>query len=351
MLDNEKLLIELVSCYSPSEQEGEAVRYLVAWMNSHGFTAEIDPAGNAYGFRGREDAPHTLVLLGHIDTVKGEIPVRVEDGKLYGRGSVDAKGSLCAFAAAVAGAIIPSDWRVVVVGAVEEEITTSKGAHYIRDQLHPDLCIIGEPSGAERITLGYKGRLILEYVYTRQMTHSALPEPSAGAIGAAFWQAILNWSIEQNQGYDRLFDQITPYLHSINTTSDGFTEAVNLRIGFRLPLWITPQAVIEVVQSFAQPGSQLIPTGAAFAYQSDKNNILVRSMLAAIRERGGKPGFVLKSGTSDMNIVGAVWKCPIVAYGPGDSQLDHTPHEHLSLAEYHQAVATLQGLIESLHKR
>jgi LysW-gamma-L-lysine carboxypeptidase len=346
--DATHLLIELVSRYSPSKQEGEAVRYLVDWMTGHGFTAEIDPVGNAYGFRGRVDAPRSLLLLGHIDTVTGEIPVRVEDGKLYGRGSVDAKGSLCTFAAAAAGAIIPSDWRVVVVGAVEEEIATSQGAHHIRDQFHPDLCIIGEPSGAERITLGYKGRLILEYAHSRPMTHSALPEPSAGAIGAAFWQNTLTWSAEQNVGFDRLFDQITPHLHTINTESDGFTETVNLQVGFRLPPRLTPQAVLDAVQSFTLPESQLTLLGAEYAYQGDKNNPLVRGLLAAIRGQGGKPGFVLKSGTSDMNVVGAVWDCPMVAYGPGDSHLDHTPQEHLPLAEYHQAVAILRAFIENL---
>ena len=39
-----------------------------------------------------------------------------------------------------------------------------------------------------------------------------------------------------------------------------------------------------------------------------------------------------------MNVVAPIWQCPIVAYGPGDSALDHTPHEHLSLDEYWKAV-------------
>jgi LysW-gamma-L-lysine carboxypeptidase len=55
-----------------------------------------------------------------------------------------------------------------------------------------------------------------------------------------------------------------------------------------------------------------------------------------------KLGFVLKTGTSDMNVVGPAWQCPIVAYGPGDSSLDHTPNEHLPLDEYWKAVNVIE---------
>lgn len=56
----------------------------------------------------------------------------------------------------------------------------------------------------------------------------------------------------------------------------------------------------------------------------------------------------VKSGTSDMNVVGPAWNCPIVAYGPGDSSLDHTPIEHLDLAQYHQAIAILSRALALL---
>ncbi len=184
------LLQQLVSIYSPSTQEAPAVEYLVDWMNAHDFRTHVDEAGNAVGVRGAEDAPYTLMLLGHIDTVHGQIPVRVEDDLLYGRGSVDAKGSLCTFASAAAQATLPQPWRVVVVGAVEEETHTSKGARHIRDAHNPSLCVIGEPSGARRITLGYKGRLVAEYRLTRAIVHSARPDPTAGALGAQVLAAI-----------------------------------------------------------------------------------------------------------------------------------------------------------------
>jgi LysW-gamma-L-lysine carboxypeptidase len=343
------LLIDLVRRYSPSEQEAPAVETLVAWMRDHGFDqAWIDAAGNACGSRGSDDAAHTLILLGHIDTVPGDIAVRVEDGILYGRGSVDAKGPLCAFAEATAQAAIPDGWRVIVVGAVEEEAPSSKGAHHVRDLYTPDLCVIGEPSGADRIALGYKGHVMIDYALARPVAHTSRPEPSVGALGAAFWQRIVNWCAARNNGTGRDFDQVFSQLRAINTASDGFMDSVRLTIGFRLPPGLTPEGVLAAASELAEPDADLRAYSTAQAYLGDKNTPLARGMLAAIRAQGARPATVLKGGTSDMNVVGAAWTCPIIAYGPGDSHLDHTPDEHLSLAEYAQAVATLRHLIEHL---
>lgn len=342
------LLFELVSRYSPSMQEENAVAVLVEWMAAHDFSAYVDGAGSACGVRGADDAPNTLMLLGHIDTFPGEIPVRVENGALYGRGSVDAKGSLCAFAEAVSGANIPSNWRVVVIGAVEEEAATSKGARYVTEHFTPTACIIGEPSGVARITLGYKGRLLVDYRLTRPIAHTARPEPTVGALGAAFWNRIEAWAAEKNQGVEGQFERVMPSLRSIHTQSNNFCDSLTMMVGFRLPLRVSPEETLAAVRGFAEADGVVTGYGMEHAYKSDRNNALVRGMLAALRANGFQPGFVLKTGTSDMNVVGWQWQCPIIAYGPGDSNLDHTPDEHLRLDEYEQSVQVLRHLIEHL---
>ena len=141
--DAERLLTRLVEIPSFSGDELNASTYLADAMRSLGYDRyDVDAVGNAVGEMGAIDAGQTVVLLGHIDTVFGDIPVRVEKGKdgpvLFGRGSVDAKGPLATFTAAVAR--LGSDWahtndlRLIVIGAVEEEAATSKGARFIRDR-------------------------------------------------------------------------------------------------------------------------------------------------------------------------------------------------------------------------
>jgi hypothetical protein len=89
--------------------------------------------------------------------------------------------------------------------------------------------------------------------------------------------------------------------------------------------------------------------GREAPWRSDRQNALVRSFLSAIRgaEEPPQPSFVLKTGTSDMNVVGPLWRCPIVAYGPGDSALDHAPHEHLSLDEYWRAIQVVERMLRA----
>jgi LysW-gamma-L-lysine carboxypeptidase len=75
---------------------------------------------------------------------------------------------------------------------------------------------------------------------------------------------------------------------------------------------------------------------------------VARAFRVAIRDAGGDPRLVRKTGTSDMNLYAEAWECPMVTYGPGDSDLDHAPNEHLSLAEYDRAVEVLTSVAETL---
>ena len=81
---------------------------------------------------------------------------------------------------------------------------------------------------------------------------------------------------------------------------------------------------------------------------SNKNTPLVRAFLKGIRNSGGNPVFVYKTGTSDANIIAQAWNCPIVVYGPGDSNLDHTPQEHIQLEDYNLSVTILKDVIQNI---
>jgi len=56
----------------------------------------------------------------------------------------------------------------------------------------------------------------------------------------------------------------------------------------------------------------------------------------------------MKTGTSDMNILAPAWGCSTLAYGPGDSRLDHTPGEAIDLNEFEHGVDVLTAALRQL---
>lgn len=349
-LDACATLIGLVTLYSPSGEEARASAWLVTWMRDLGYTsAFIDPAGNVVGILG--DGPRQIVLLGHIDTVRGEIPVRVDGDTLYGRGSVDAKGALACFVDAAARVGDRPGWQVVVIGAVEEE-RNSDGARYAAGRYHPEYAIIGEPSRWNRVTLGYKGSAWAAIRARFGLAHTAGQSESACEAVAAAWERIRAWTQVFNLERERAFDQLLPTLRGMSSGDNGFEEWAEVRVGVRLPPDVPPQVWYRKLDEIVQPEAHELSIErlgyAISAYQAQKNTPLVRAFLSAIRSAGEQPGFVMKTGTSDLNIVAPVWNCACAVYGPGDSALDHTPNEHISLEEYQKAVSVLAAVLEQL---
>jgi LysW-gamma-L-lysine carboxypeptidase len=346
--DEIAFLQAFVAIPSPSYHEAQVANFLATTMETVGISAHVDEVGNAIGSVGT--AGPLVVLLGHIDTVPGDIPVRIEQDTLYGRGSVDAKGSFATFVCATARAIAQGTLacRVVLIGAVEEEVASSRGARHITDRYAPDYCVIGEPSQWDRITLGYKGRLLAHYRHEQAGAHSASADQAAAEYVCDFWQAVRTWCIRYNQKKDRLFEQVSPTLHTIRNGSDGLYDWAEATIGLRLPEALPPEQVAATLREQAGTDGSVSFDEQCPAFRSQRTTKLANGFVRSIRTVGGKPGFVHKTGTSDMNIVGPAWNIPMVAYGPGDSQLDHTPNEHVVLDDYRRAIAVLTGVLEHI---
>lgn len=348
-MDVPETLLGLVQHYSPSGEEGSAVAWLVDHMRKLGYTKALtDSTGNAVGILG--DGPLQVVLLGHIDTVPGWIEPHTAEGRFYGRGSVDAKGPLAAFvdAAARVGAVPGA--QMVVVGAVDEE-RDSTGARGIVDAYRPTFAIIGEPSSWDRLTLGYKGSAPAVVAIERSQSHSASGKQTPSEAAFELWEKLRTWAETFNNERVRVFDHALLTLRGIHSGGDGLLTWASLDIGMRLPTDLSPQAWYTELERIASQveGARVETSPSPIpAYRAEKNTPLVRAFLSSIRQAGGEPGFVLKTGTADLNIVAPAWGCPAAAYGPGDSALDHTPEENIVIEEYHRSVEVLTKVLEKL---
>jgi LysW-gamma-L-lysine carboxypeptidase len=334
-----RLLRQVVEIASPSYQEAALAEFLAGQLPELGFTAEVDAAGNVVGERVAGDGP-TVMLLGHLDTVPGHVPVREQDGRLYGRGTVDAKAPLTALICAAARSNFAG--RLVVVGAVEEETPLSRGALHILDSYRqPDALIVGEPSGWHTVVLGYKGKLDFRYHASSASTHPTNPVPKATELAVDCWRQVCE--LLGPEASHARFDQPGPSLVSI--TGDQTTATTHLSV--RMPLGFDPQAFLSALRSRLTSG-EIEFINAVQACRVGRNDPVVRALTAAIRQTGSAPVAKVKTATSDMNTLAERWHIPMATYGPGDSVLDHSDDEHVVISEYLGAIQVLSTALTEL---
>ena len=334
-MDDVEILRALVEEYSPSGAETKAVRRFLDIARDLGFTVESDAVGNGIARIG--SGRPTILFLGHIDTVEGELPVRLTEDRLYGRGTCDAKGPLAAalFAA--------SRWRgfgqIAIVAAVGEERDSRGSRHLVKEFPRPDFLIVGEPSGWDAATIGYKGNLSLILRIEGSRSHMSSPEPTTVEVGLAFVDKIRR-HLEGRRG-SRQFDSASLKIRSINTLVRGGTDQVEIEVNVRLPAGLPPDDVLTFLEG-AGPQVRWEVIDRSRAVEVDPKNEVVRALCAGIRDLGARPTLLRKSGTSDLNVVDPVWSCPAAAYGPGDSHLDHTDAEHILIGDFRRAIKVLE---------
>jgi [amino group carrier protein]-lysine/ornithine hydrolase len=338
----EDLLYSMLEISSLSGHEHQLARFLLARLPELGFRARIDEAGNVIADIGRGDGP-VIMLLSHLDTVGPVLATRRDAERLYGRGAVDAKGPLATMICAAARRPgFPGTLRVI--GAVEEE-RLSRGGHHIAATLpSPDALIIGEPGGWDRVVLGYKGKIDLEYLVQRPSAHSTKPVAKASELAAEFWPLLL-----QVLGPDLdhgSFSRPAATLRCIR----GDLITGRLEVDCRVPPGFDPADFMARLTA-AVPVGEVRLIRSIPAVRVGRSDPVASSLSAAIRQHGGQPRPTLKTGTSDMNTVAVTWTVPMAAYGPGDGTLDHSDHEHIDLADYRRGIEILTTALDELPGR
>jgi len=354
------LLTRMIKIYSPSGNEEEISLFLADEMKKLGFRVHRDEVGNVIGEIG-EGSPIVL-LCGHMDTVEGEIPVRVEDGQLYGRGSVDAKGPLAAMIVAASSFVDKGfPGKILVVGVVDEEKGGTGIQHFVEEGIQPDYAIFGEPSGLEKVVFGYKGILTVKIAVETPSGHSAAPWLFDNAIEKAldFWKQINRLHMREEKLKSRFYS-ITSCLTGIkggNTSASFIPSHCEILIQLRIPPQLSPEQVFEEVKRKIDRYKATNPkvtvsvetVDIAKAFEADRRSVIVRALAWGIRKTTlNYASFSRKTGTGDMNVLGNALKIPVVTYGPGDSRLDHTPNEHIDAREYLDSIEVLKKTLTKL---
>ncbi|MCW4033034.1 MAG: M20/M25/M40 family metallo-hydrolase, partial [Candidatus Bathyarchaeota archaeon] len=134
-------------------------------------------------------------------------------------------------------------------------------------------------------------------------------------------------------------------------------------VDIRIPPQLTPEQVyesiskkIESLQSSKSTTIEVKTLGKIQPFETEKNSLLVRALSWAIRKiRKERVTLLRKTGTADINEFSLKYNIPMVAYGPGNSHLDHTSNEHIIIDDYFNSIEiyreAILRLFELIEKR
>lgn len=347
----------ILEIYSPSGLERDLARYLERRMNGFGLRARMDEVGNVIGEVG-EGAP-TLLLCGHMDTVTGFLNVRVKEGKIFGRGAVDAKSSMAAMILA-ASALVDEDLggKAIVACVVDEEGRSAGMRNLISKGLDVKYAIFGEPSYCRHIVVGYRGSVTFVVECESPRTHVAISPYHANVIerSLALWEKAREGLLLEGES---LFRSMNPYLLTIRGQA-GRTlfrrpwcdMIVNVRFPPGLTVADVRKRLDEIIDRFRASNPDLAvdvrTIDSCEAIMSRKSSLVVRALIRAVRRvMGVKPRITVKTGSSDMNLLAGT---PVhaVSFGPGDPHLEHTRLESVDIEEYTRSIEIYKEAIREL---
>lgn len=340
-----ELLKRSLEEYTPSKAEAPLANLVKdKSINELGFEqANIDNVGNVIATKG--SGRPIILLCGHMDTVPGRVPIRVENGYLYGRGASDAKGSLIAMLLA-ASEFPKQRGSIIFAGVVDEEGNATGIKELVRSKSTIDYAIFGEPSGINNITIAYKGRFAFRLTCdVGSSAHASAPWLAKNSIEEVydFWQAIQSEIGRVESGKDRP-GKITCSLTEISggSSHNVTPQKCKITVDIRIPTTNTSKMIHNLVASVIKDVAIKKNVRATYRIEDmtepfEANHIspLVRALSLSILDVCKKrPILLRKTGTGDMNILGNAFKIPVVTYGPGDPHSSHTINERISISEY-----------------
>ncbi len=355
-----ELLLDTLRVYSPSTRESELSLLLQGRMRQLGFREiRSDRAGNAIGSVGgrrRDGIPH-LLLCGHMDTIPGMIEVREVDGRVYGRGAVDAKSAMCAMLSAAAN-LDSEDIRITVACVTREEGDSLGVNTLIADGGDYDFAVFGEPGGAHKVAVGYRGRVEGRLKVRTSGGHAASPWAHPSAVDEAMGVFARFKAYEKSHGSGG--DHYRSVNISLTMIQGGYYSNVipptcEATLDIRIPPGLSSKTLESDLTQILEESKQTSPDArfelnfdeATEPYEVPTDSLVVRAFQRSIiKTLSSRPVLTHKTGTGDMNTMAQRMGIPCVTYGPGDSKLEHTDNEFVEIADYSNSIAVLRGAFQ-----
>ncbi|MEM4745984.1 MAG: N-acetyl-lysine deacetylase [Metallosphaera sp.] len=328
-----KLLEELLSVYTPSGSEDKALK-VFEWIEKE-FNLKLNVTKSNSYFLGRGE----ILLASHIDTVQGFIEPSVSGETISGRGAVDAKGPLTSMI--LAGWILNDLGCGVEIAALSDEENMSKGAkELLSSSRRFSHIVIGEPTNTTHIAIEYRGLMRLS------IKCKGNPEHSSSSHDNVILKRIPSIMKVSQLHSEYSLPTIVPTILRSGSSANVTPEDLYVHFDIRFPYEVSYNDILskfkeEFDECDIEIGELIHPVKVS------PSTPLVRSLMRGLIRQGMKPSLVKKSGTSDMNILASITPS-IATYGPGDSRLEHTEFERITLDEIYIATMTYVNSLEEL---
>ena len=317
----------LIDIDSTTGREGAAGEWLAGQLRGRGYSVVEQPIERGCSnVLATLDAP-SVVFSTHFDCVPPFFRSSVRDGRLYGRGSCDAKGILAAQLSAAERLRDTGERRVGLLFVVGEE-RGSDGAIAANGIPNSSRFLIdGEPTDS-RLALATRGVLRVKLVAEGRAAHSSMPEQGVSAI-------------------DKLLDALIR-LRTLDLPRDASLGqtfySVGLIEGGVAPNVISPHAEAEVLFRTVGSDDELLAIVKTLEPLVEVEEVL---RVPPIRMHT-VPGFdtAVFPFTTDVPLLDR-WGAPLL-FGPGSVLVAHTDDEHVRLEELHQAVNAYERLAREL---
>lgn len=195
--DIQKLVCELVAIESVNPDlvptgsgESKVAAFVAEWLAAAGLAVQVvEPVPgrpSVVGVLAGAGGGSSLMLNAHMDTVgaggmKEAFSPVVHDGRIYGRGAYDMKGSLAAIMIAAREAKKLKLQGDVIVAAVADEEVASVGTAAVLRRIEADAAIVTEPTEM-RLCLAHKGFAWLEVETRGVAAHGSRPDLGVDAV-------------------------------------------------------------------------------------------------------------------------------------------------------------------------
>jgi succinyl-diaminopimelate desuccinylase len=372
MIDPVKLTADLIRCNSVTPAEGGAIELMDRVLTDVGFTCtRVDRGGiaNLYARIGTEGP--VFGFAGHTDVVpEGDASLwthppfdgAIADDHLWGRGAVDMKSGVAAFAAAAAAYVKDGAPKgsIAMVITGDEEGDAKDGTVALLEWMNAngevlDHCLVGEPTCPETlgdmIKIGRRGSMTADFISVGAQGHTAYPHRAANPLPPLIRLLDQLASKTLDEGTEH-FDASTLALTTVdvgnpvnNVIPAEARATCNIRFNDahtskKLAMWILEEASAASAETGVRIETSFRVSGESFITAPGRLSDIISE--AATEVTGVTPTLSTTGGTSDARFIKDM--CPVAEFGLVGTTM-HKTDERAPVQEIRDLATIYEGVL------